>query len=206
MAPDDPNTIGTDYTARLERLQQAWWKRVLDVQAPYRWHLNQLLGGRMVLDIGCGIGRNLAHLSVGSVGVDHNPYSVQVCRRKGLNAYTVDEFMSLGAAGHGTYDGLLVAHLLEHLPPAGAADILGSYLPYLAPTARIVLICPQERGFDSDATHTVFFDNRAMRKLCDDLGLTVERQTSFPLPRWAGKLFTYNEFVTVARVPWPSAQ
>ena len=37
--------------------------------------------------------------------------------------------------------------------------------------------------------------------LCTALGLTVEKQYSFPFPRFAGKVFTYNEFVTVARKP-----
>ena len=31
------------------------------------------------------------------------------------------------------------------------------------------------------------------------LGLTVDRQFSFPFPRAVGKVFTYNEFVTIAR-------
>jgi hypothetical protein len=35
--------------------------------------------------------------------------------------------------------------------------------------------------------------------LSEALGLGVARQYSFPLPRFAGKVFTYNEFVTVAR-------
>ena len=27
--------------------------------------------------------------------------------------------------------------------------------------------------------------------------MTLARQESFPFPRWAGKIFRYNEFVTV---------
>ncbi len=200
MSSRERDTTGMEYTARLVRLQQEWWKRALDVQAPYRWHLNQLLGGRRVLDVGCGIGRNLGHLSLGSVGVDHNQHSISACRERGLVAYTVDEFLSRDIADEQPYDGLLAAHLLEHLPPGTAADVIGTYMPFLAPAARIVLICPQERGFDSDSTHTVFFDHGAMRSVCEDLGLVVERQKSFPLPRWAGNWFTYNEFVTVASV------
>jgi len=63
----------------------------------------------------------------------------------------------------------------------------------------VVLICPQERGFASDPTHTVFVDQPALAALAEELGLRTQRQYSFPLPRRAGKLFTYNEFVTVAR-------
>jgi len=77
--------------------------------------------------------------------------------------------------------------------------VLAPYVPFLEPDAVVVLICPQERGFASDPTHTVFVDQPALAALAGELGLRTERQFSFPLPRRAGKLFTYNEFVTVAR-------
>lgn len=198
MSEPGPDTTAGSYTDRLSRLQSARWKQVLDVQAPYRWNLRRLLGDRRVLDVGCGIGRNLANLPAGSVGVDHNQHSVDHCRSLGLTAYTVDEFLALEDAP--TFDGMLAAHLVEHLPPDGAAPILQPYLRFLSPGARVVLICPQERGYASDATHTVFFDHARLRSLAEELGLTVEAEQSFPFPRVAGKVFTYNEFVSVARV------
>ena len=100
---------------------------------------------------------------------------------------------------HDSFDGLLVAHVSEHMRPEEARALLTTYLPYLRPGGRVFLICPQERGFASDPTHTVFVDQAALAALAEELGLRTERQFSFPLPRRAGKLFTYNEFVTVAR-------
>lgn len=201
--PRDENaTSGAAYTARLSQLESARWKRALDVQAPYRWNLRRLLGDRAVLDVGCGIGRNLAHLEPTSVGVDHNADSVRVCRQRGLTAVTTDEFDQSPHARPGRFTGLLAAHLVEHLDPGTAAGVLRHYLRYLAPRARVVLICPQQRGFDSDPTHTVYFDQPALRRLSEDLGLDIERQTSFPFPAWTGRWFTYNEFVTVARTGW----
>lgn len=190
-------TTSADYTRRLADRSGARWKRALDVQAPYRWNLRRLLGERATLDVGCGIGRNLAHLPAGSVGVDHNATSVQVCRDAGLTAFTTEEFLAHPAEPR--FGGMLAAHLIEHLPPGGAAEVLAPYLPHLADDAVVVLICPQERGFASDPTHTVFTDQSALAQLADELGMSVARQFSFPLPRAAGKLFTYNEFVTVAR-------
>lgn len=203
--PDDPGadetgrggTAARSYTARLIRLQLRGWKQVLDVQAPYRWNLRRLLGDRRVLDLGCGIGRNLANLAPGSVGVDHNEHSVQVCRQRGFTAYTPGEFAARHPAER--FEGLLAAHLLEHLPAGQAAPLLRDYLPYLQPGATVVLICPQERGYASDGTHTVYVDDHALSRICQELGLTLRQQSSFPLPRWMGRLFTYNEFVTVAR-------
>jgi 2-polyprenyl-3-methyl-5-hydroxy-6-metoxy-1,4-benzoquinol methylase len=192
------DTAGAEYTRRLQRLSGARWKRFLDVQAPYRWNLRRLDLGR-TLDIGCGIGRNLAHLDGdGAVGVDHNASSVHACRAQGFEAYTVEEFQAGPHARAGAFDSLLAAHLVEHMTEPEAVGILGSYLPYLRPGGRVVLITPQERGQVSDPTHVRFVDFGASARLAASLGLIVERQYSFPLPRAAGTLFRYNEFVTIA--------
>ena len=191
----DEETTGSSYTSRLTRLSGAGWKQRLDVQAPYRWNLRRLLGGRQVLDVGCGIGRNLVGLEDGSVGVDHNPHSVQHCRSLGLQAYTAEDFH---AGQHERFDGLLLAHVVEHLPPGAEAEVLREYLPYVNPGSPVVLICPQERGFATDSTHTTFFDFAGLRGVCAEAGLAVEKAYSFPFPRFAGKLFPYNEFVVLA--------
>lgn len=193
-----PGTDAQDYTDRLERIGGVWWKRVLDVQAPYRWNIRRLKLGR-TLDVGCGLGRNLAHLGGNGVGVDHNPTSVGVARARGLEAYTIDEFLASDLARPGAFDAMLAAHLLEHLPEDQAREIVQSYLPFVRDGGSVVLITPQERGYASDATHVRFVGHAQTEKLCTELGLTVQKQYSFPLPRLAGKAFTYNEFVTVAR-------
>lgn len=198
MALDTGGTEGRTYTARLVRLERAGWKRALDVQAPYRRNLRRLLGDARVLDVGCGIGRNLVSLSPESLGVDHNPTSVEACRARGLQAVTVDELEADADELSGAFDGLLAAHLLEHLTPGTGAEVLRPYLRFLRPGARIVLICPQQRGFRSDATHTEFLDDAALADVVSRLGARLEGQRSFPFPRLVGRVFTYNEFVTVA--------
>ena len=191
------DTADGSYTERLARLEGARWKRLLDVQAPYRWKLRQVVGQRAVLDVGCGIGRNLANLGLGSVGVDHNAHSVAYCRERGMTAFTVAEFRDSEYAAPRSFDGLLAAHLVEHMDRATALEVIGSYLPSLRPGAVVVVITPQERGYASDATHVRFCGFTEVAELYNTLGLTVSAQSSFPLPRWAGKAFTYNEFVTV---------
>ncbi len=191
-------TAGADYTTRLLRLGGARWKRLLDTQAPYRWHVRRLDLGH-TLDIGCGVGRNLSHLDGRGVGVDHNPASVAACRERGLRAYTTAEFADSGHARPGAFDGLLAAHLLEHLDEALARTVIGGYLPYVRPAGRVVFITPQERGYASDATHVRFVGFEEAAQLATELGLRIERQYSFPFPRRWGRAFTYNEFVTIAR-------
>jgi SAM-dependent methyltransferase len=192
-----PGTDGAAYTERLLSAERAWWKRLLNVRAPYRWNLRRLHLGR-TLDLGCGIGRNLVDLAAGSVGVDHNAASVEVARGRGCVAFTPDEFLT---SDPGSFDSLLAAHVLEHMPSADVAPLLRRYLPLVRGGGLVVLITPQEAGFRSDPTHVDFVGFDETHRLLSELGLHHVRSFSFPLPRWAGRWFRYNEFVTVARNP-----
>ncbi|MGN6272351.1 MAG: class I SAM-dependent methyltransferase [Protaetiibacter sp.] len=205
MADDPPtplsSTEGEDYARRLERLQNKWWKKALDVQRPYRWNIRRWDLGR-TLDVGCGNGRNLISLPPGSVGVDHNPALVAAARRRGCEAYTDAEFFADARLTRpASFDGLLAAHLIEHLSAERARAVLGSYLPLVRRGGRVLFITPQERGHASDPTHLDFVDHDALRALAADLGLEVERAYSFPFPRWMGRIFIYNEFALVCRLP-----
>jgi SAM-dependent methyltransferase len=195
------STDTADYAERLRRLQAVWWKRVLHVQAPYRWNLRRQDLGR-TLEVGCGIGRNLGVLPAGSVGVDHNADSVALARSMGYDAHTVKEFINGELAVPGAFDGLLLAHVVEHMERGQALQLLRDYLPFIRPGGRVLLICPQERGYASDPTHVWFARDSDLDELVRTLGLEPERSFSFPFPRQAGKLFIYNEFCVTARVPF----
>ena len=194
-----PGTDAPDYADRLKSLEQARWKRWLDVQAPYRWNVRRLDLGR-TLDIGCGLGRNLAHLGGAGVGVDHNATSVAIARERGLEAYTPAEFLESPHADDGAFDSLLAAHVVEHMSEEDAVGLLRSYLPFIRKGGKVVLITPQERGYATDATHVRFCGFGEVAALCGSVGLSVSRQYSFPFPRAAGRFFPYNEFVTIARI------
>ena len=201
--PDEtplPATQRRDYAQRLCDLEASWWKRLLDVQRPYRWNLRRWRLGR-VLDVGCGIGRNLVSLGPESVGVDHNVHSIEVARARGLTAYTADEFFSGPQSRPASFDSMLVAHVVEHMPPSQADELVARYLPMVRPGGAVLFICPQEKGFASDSTHTSFTDADVLQSLGRAHGLTVVRSYSFPLPRIAGRYFVYNEFCVLMQVP-----
>jgi SAM-dependent methyltransferase len=194
------DTESRAYADRLVALELVWWKRLLNVQAPYQWNLRRRNLGR-TLEIGCGVGRNLATLPAGSVGVDHNAASVQVARARGFHALTVDEFFASDEPALASFDALLIAHVIEHLSPASGQALLRDYLPRLRPGGRVFFICPQERGYSSDPTHVRWTTGEDLQDLAREVGLVPERWTSFPLPRAAGKAFRYNEFNLVAQKP-----
>ncbi|MBA3523169.1 MAG: class I SAM-dependent methyltransferase [Geodermatophilaceae bacterium] len=196
-AGDGSTTAGGEYAARLQRLELSRWKRLLDVQRPYRWNLRRLKLGR-VLDVGCGIGRNLVNLEGSGVGVDHNAESVAVARSRGLTAWTTAEFADSPDAVEAGYDALLLAHVMEHVDADVAEAILRDYLPYLRPGGRVVFMTPQEVGYRSDSTHVRFVDAAELRRHSEAVGLKVVRSYSFPFPRPVGRVFRHNEFVVAA--------
>ena len=194
MSVNDPG-----YTERLRRRSDVWWKRLLHTQAPYRWNLRRLEPG-YVLDVGCGVGRNLEHVDGHGVGVDTNPTSVARARAAGLTAYTPDEF---GASPHAlprSFDTMLLAHVLEHMHRREAVELIAAYLPFVQIGGRVLVIVPQEAGFASDATHVEFLDADDVAGILSDLDITVTGSSSFPFPRQVGRWFRYNETVVVGAV------
>lgn len=197
IEPNVNSTQGPEYTRRL-RQPGSRWKKLLNVQAPYRWNVRRL-GLGFVLDVGCGIGRNLAHLDGRGVGVDHNPHSVAEARARGLEAYTAEEFAHTKWSRRGSFDSLLCAHVLEHMHMDEARTLLLDYLPLVKPGGRLVIIVPQAAGFRSDASHVQYLDPALLATLTDPLPIDLERVFSFPFPAWAGQVFRYNETVAVYR-------
>lgn len=192
------DTADAEYTERLETLESAWWKRLLDVQRPYRRHLQSLEMG-FALDVGCGVGRNLRNLRGNAVGVDHNSASVALAQSRGYSAFLPDAFLASEYAKPGRFDSLLLAHVAEHMHFDEARVLLSTYLPFVKAGARVVLITPQRAGFRSESTHVELLDFAKLSSLATGLDLKVEDQYSFPFPQFVGSFFKYNEFVLLAR-------
>ena len=193
-------TSNDSYAEGLVNRQSAWWKKFFNVQLPYKWNINRLQLG-FVLDVGCGIGRNLLHLKRNGIGVDHNPLSIKICSDRGLKAFLVDDFLKTDYCKLEYFDSILLAHVAEHLKPEEFDGILKAYLPYLKKGGQLVVITPQESGYKIDNTHVKFVDFKVVEGIFREFGLETIKQYSFPFPRFVGKVFPYNEFVNVARKP-----
>jgi cyclopropane fatty-acyl-phospholipid synthase-like methyltransferase len=190
---ESEDTSKQTYTNRLYKLEYKRWKQLLNVQYPYQRDLLKSKPGR-TLDIGCGIGRYLKILPKGSIGIDHNKYSVEQVKRMGLEAHTVNEFdINIGLYKE-SFDSILLAHILEHLTFEEGEKLIKKYLPLLKKNGKVIVHCPQEQGFTTDQTHVTFLDSTKLENIMELAGLSNIKYNSFPLPRVFGKIFKYNEF------------
>jgi SAM-dependent methyltransferase len=196
---DGSLTQNDNYAARLIRLQSVKWKEMLRPFDPYGWQTKLICKGN-VLEVGSGIGRNLRSLRGRSLGIDHNESAVVFANKKGLKSLTSEQFFSQSENWTQKFDTLLLSHVLEHIDQETQDQIFVQYLPYLKPKARVVIICPQEVGFDSDSTHIRWVDENLLVNLLISLRCSNIRVSSFPFPRPFGKKFVYNQFVAVGQL------
>ncbi len=82
---------------------------------------------------------------------------------------------------------------------AAAIALVATYREVLKPHGKLIIITPQEAGHRRDATHREFVDFEKARAIAEALDFETIRQYSFPLPRVFGKVFYFNEFVSVSR-------
>ena len=197
---DGSLTQSDDYAQRLVSLQSVAWKERIRFLDPYGWHIRHVCKGS-VLEIGSGIGRNLRALKGRSLGVDHNESAVNYANSRGLESVTVEQFFSRKGKNSDKFDTLLMSHVLEHIDEATQNQIFDQFLTYLGPGSRIVLICPQEKGFDSDPTHIRWVDSSALSEVLKSLGCIDIKVNSFPLSRRLGEVFIYNQFVAIGTLP-----
>jgi 2-polyprenyl-3-methyl-5-hydroxy-6-metoxy-1,4-benzoquinol methylase len=184
------------YAHRLQALERRWLARAFDVQRLYRRNI-QRLGLGFVLDVGCGLGRNLRHAGGTGVGIDVDEVAVATARARGLVAFTPTDFAVSEYAQPRRFDSLLMAHVLEHLPADDGEALLRTYLPYIRANGRVVLICPQHAGFRADPTHMTFLEARHLERIAERCAVSATSVRSHPFPRVVGRLFPHNETVLV---------
>lgn len=155
-------------------------------------------GGR-VLDVGCGSGRLLAELADRAgyrAGVELSPTAAEAAAR------VADEVVNLPVTGPlpfppASFDVLVCADVLEHLPDPGAT--LASLLGFCRPAAAVVISVPNVAYWEArlrllrgvwryeptglfDSGHLRFLTRDSLLALLADCGLAVETMEPAELP------------------------
>jgi SAM-dependent methyltransferase len=144
-----------------------------------------------VLELGSGRGEFLALLAqagVAATGVDNDEGMVDKARADGLDVLCGDAIAFLhGDPVPGPYQGVFCAHLVEHLTPDQASELLAGVRRVLAPGGRFVAVTPNpacyavlSHDFWRDPTHVRFYDLPLLEFLCRQAGLEVEETGTNP--------------------------
>jgi len=129
-----------------------------------------LNGATRVLDVGCGPGWALDHLSgVEYVGVDISDVACAAVRKRGQSAEH-----SLDSIG-GTFDGCLLGEILEHVE--GDVGMLSQIRSRLRPGGRVVVSVPRHGELTNDPAHVHDYAPEEIRHKLSLLGKPTDLGT-----------------------------
>lgn len=145
--------------------------------------LCRYLRGR-VLDVGCGIG-DMLKFRAGTIGVDVNPFNVDICVSRGLTAKLME--IDVLPFPDGSFDSVLLDNVLEHIQLPD--KLLAEIYRILSQNGRLVVGVPGIEGQKSDPDHKVFYDELALGVLARSNNFTLKKFFHMPLFRsqWLSK-------------------
>lgn len=104
--------------------------------------LTEQQGGAVrIVDVACGYGRTLKRLQergLEALGVEVNEDIVAKNKERGLRCVNPTEFEKMS----GTYDIVVMSHIVEHFPPRELKEFIDSYLDYLRPGGHLIVATP----------------------------------------------------------------
>jgi len=126
------------------------------VKSGQRFYVPYFAGRKEVLDIGCGRGEFLDLMREAGVparGIDLSAESVELCRRKGLQAEVADLFTYLDGLADASLDGIFSAQVVEHLPPNRLPEMIRLAAQKLGRGGVIAIETPNPQCLAIFATH-----------------------------------------------------
>ncbi len=188
-APAAASDGGVDYLAFEARFRGSE-ATVRERQEVYR---PELAGRRRVVDLGCGRGELLEMLrdaGVGAYGVDTEPDFVDLVAEKGLEIRREDAVAHVEGLAPGDVDGIVASHVVEHMPPAVVARLVGAAAAALEEGGVLILETPNPESllagsinFHRDPTHLRPVHPDTLAFLCESAGFAqVEILRLSPVP------------------------
>lgn len=138
------------YAARLFSERTKPVKRAIDAL------IDTLPCGGSVLDIGCGVGNDIAYLqanSIYAVGVDISPAMLEIARgRSGGSSFVRCDFRDLSCFRPSSFDGILCLASLQHIYRTDFAAVFQQVARVLRRAGAMLIV--------TKAGHGVYFDKR----------------------------------------------
>jgi SAM-dependent methyltransferase len=137
--------------------------------------LNWYLKGK-TLDLGCGIGHMIRYRK-GTVGCDINPYNINFCKKRNLEAYLMkpDQLPFKDQS----FDSVFMDNVLEHI--ASPDRLFKEIRRILKPKGILLIGVPGVKGYKRDADHKIFYDEINLATLADRHAFMVSHVFYTPL-------------------------
>jgi 2-polyprenyl-3-methyl-5-hydroxy-6-metoxy-1,4-benzoquinol methylase len=141
-------------------------------QMKYLRHFQDAPG--KVLEIGCGHGIMLGRFKdagIDAYGLDLSDEAVKVCRAKNLEAVSGEVISHLKNLQANSLGGIFCAHVIEHLDPTGAFELISESFRVLKKGSKIIFITPNAKDlrtterFWLDITHVRPYPEKLMEFL-----------------------------------------
>jgi O-antigen chain-terminating methyltransferase len=157
-------------------------------------YVDLLRAQKRVVDLGCGRGELVALLNgagVSAYGVEIDPDFVELLREKGVEVVAEDAVAHLAGLEAGAVDSVVGSHLVEHLPPASAVQLVLLAAEKLADGGILILETPNPESvlagsvnFHRDLTHVRPIHPDTLAFLCESAGFSdVEVRRLSPVPQ-----------------------
>jgi len=154
-----------------------------------RRFLKYLRGCRRVVDLGSGVGgftQRLTRDGVDVICVDSCPEAVRQCRRRCVSAVCADAIEFL--ADHPQeFDGIWCAHLIEHLPPPRAEQMVREAYAALHDPGMLIVLTPNAgdisvmgESFREDPTHVWPYTAALLQGMLVSAGFGIEDAGEMP--------------------------
>ena len=176
------------------------WSSEDHVRRLQRGYLKIFEGAGSVVDVGSGRGIFLDLLrdeGIAAVGIEVSREAAQRSRERGhevVEAEAIAGLRELARAGR-RFDGVLCSHVIEHMLPEAAIDLVEAIAGALAPGGRAIVVTPNpsnlkvlSHSFWLDPTHVRPYPRPLLERIGRAAGLEVERSFDDPATQRGSKL------------------
>jgi 2-polyprenyl-3-methyl-5-hydroxy-6-metoxy-1,4-benzoquinol methylase len=163
------------------------------IRARQQVYVDLLAGRRQVVDLGCGRGELvtlLAEAAIPAYGVDTNADFVDLLAEKGLKVVRQDLMRHLEELSPGDVDGIVLSHVVEHLPPHVVSHLIETAWQKLPEGGLLIMETPNPESlvagsinFHRDPTHLRPVHPDTLSFICESTGFSsVEIRRQSPVP------------------------